>query len=133
MLVEQGEGIEAVRRDVDALLMGHCSDPYALETLWIGVLAFADSAKQAVPLPELTARGVPPRHGVRRSARPSRLIRVRREVRKHTSGTRDDRRKTPISGFVEVCSAAFARAASNSGGTVGVEGIRPVSDLRLWG
>ena len=41
--------------------------------------------------------------------------------------------KTLISDSIEICSTAFARAIVVTGGTVGVEGIRPVSDLRLWG
>jgi len=50
-----GEPIEAVRTGLRALLSDLQSDPQALETVWLSVITFESSAKQAVPLTEIGA------------------------------------------------------------------------------
>jgi uncharacterized protein YegL len=48
-----GQPIEAVRQGVKALLSDLKSDPQALETAFLSVIAFSDQAEQVVPLTEL--------------------------------------------------------------------------------
>lgn len=48
-----GEPIEAVRQGVKALLADLRSDPQALETAYLSVIAFSSSARQISPLTEL--------------------------------------------------------------------------------
>ena len=50
-----GEPIEQVRNGVQMLVSGLRQDPYALETAYLGVITFDSSAKEVVPLTELTA------------------------------------------------------------------------------
>jgi uncharacterized protein YegL len=50
-----GEPIEAVRQGVRALLADLRSDPQALETAYLSVITFDNSAQQVCPLTELTA------------------------------------------------------------------------------
>lgn len=89
-----GEGIEAVRRGMNALLVDLHSDPYALETVWVSVITFADTAEQVVPLTELSVFRTPPlriRPGTALGAAISLLSeRTRREVRTHTATTKGD-------------------------------------------
>jgi uncharacterized protein YegL len=49
-----GEAINAVRDGLDLLLSTLRQDPYALETAYLSVITFDTSAKQIVPLTELT-------------------------------------------------------------------------------
>ena len=46
----QGEPIEAVRNGVDLIVSTLRSDPYALETAYLSVIVFNDTAEQLVPL-----------------------------------------------------------------------------------
>lgn len=89
-----GEGIEALRRGMNALLMDLHSDPYALETVWASVITFADTADQAVPLTELIGFRAPPlrvRPGTALGAAITLLDEcVRREVRTHSATTKGD-------------------------------------------
>lgn len=48
-----GEPIEAVRNGVQLMASSLRSDPYALETAYLSVIAFDESARQLVPLTEL--------------------------------------------------------------------------------
>jgi uncharacterized protein YegL len=50
-----GEPIEAVRMGLKALLSDLQGDPQALETVWLSVITFESSAKQIVPLTELSS------------------------------------------------------------------------------
>ncbi len=50
----RGEPINAVRDGLDLLVSTLRQDPYALETAYLSVIAFDTSAKQLVPLTELT-------------------------------------------------------------------------------
>jgi uncharacterized protein YegL len=50
-----GEPIEAVRQGVKALLADLRSDPQALETAYLSVITFNNSAQQLCPLTELTS------------------------------------------------------------------------------
>ncbi len=50
-----GEPIEQVKNGVQMLISALRADPYALETVHVGVITFDGTAKVAVPLTELTA------------------------------------------------------------------------------
>lgn len=54
-----GEPIAAVKNGVQLLLTNLRQDPYALETAYLSVITFSDSARQIVPLTELTAFQAP--------------------------------------------------------------------------
>jgi uncharacterized protein YegL len=54
-----GEPIAAVETGVQTLVSALRQDPYALETAYLSVITFDSSAKQIVPLTELTAFQVP--------------------------------------------------------------------------
>jgi uncharacterized protein YegL len=49
-----GEAIEAVKNGVQVLVSSLRQDPYALETAYLSVITFDSSAKQIVPLTELS-------------------------------------------------------------------------------
>jgi uncharacterized protein YegL len=57
-----GEPIEQVKNGVQMLISALRADPYALETVHIGVITFDSSANVAVPLTELTAFQQPSLH-----------------------------------------------------------------------
>jgi uncharacterized protein YegL len=48
-----GEPIEAVRNGMQTLVSALRQDPHALESAWLSVITFAESAKQVIPLTEL--------------------------------------------------------------------------------
>lgn len=50
-----GEPIEAVKNGVQLLVSTLRQDPYALETAYLSIITFSDSAKQLMPLTELAA------------------------------------------------------------------------------
>jgi uncharacterized protein YegL len=54
-----GEPIEAVRIGVQTMLSSLRQDPYALETAYISVITFAESARTVVPLTELVSIQAP--------------------------------------------------------------------------
>lgn len=54
-----GEPIEAVRNGVQVLVSTLRQDPYALETAYLSIITFDSTAKQVVPLSELTAFQMP--------------------------------------------------------------------------
>ncbi|MDR0566250.1 MAG: VWA domain-containing protein [Prevotellaceae bacterium] len=54
-----GEPIAAVETGVQTLVSALRQDPYALETAYLSIITFDSSAKQVVPLTELTAFQVP--------------------------------------------------------------------------
>ncbi|MDR1544362.1 MAG: VWA domain-containing protein [Prevotellaceae bacterium] len=54
-----GEPIAAVENGVQMMLSALRQDPYALETAYLSVITFDSSAKQVVPLTELTAFQAP--------------------------------------------------------------------------
>ncbi|OUL70311.1 vWA domain-containing protein [Paraburkholderia hospita] len=54
-----GEPIEAVKNGVQILVSTLRQDPYALETAYLSVITFDSSAKQVVPLTELSAFQTP--------------------------------------------------------------------------
>jgi uncharacterized protein YegL len=54
-----GEPIAAVETGVQTLISALRQDPYALETAYLSVITFDSSAKQIVPLTELTAFQMP--------------------------------------------------------------------------
>ena len=49
-----GEPIEAVKNGIQLLVSTLSQDPYALETAYLSVITFSESARQVVPLTELT-------------------------------------------------------------------------------
>lgn len=54
-----GEPIEAVKIGLETLVQTLRQDPYALETACLSVITFANEAKQATPLTEITAFQTP--------------------------------------------------------------------------
>ena len=50
----QGESIQAARYGVEALISDLRCDPQALETVWLSLITFAESARQEFPLTELS-------------------------------------------------------------------------------
>jgi uncharacterized protein YegL len=54
-----GEPIEAVKNGVQVLISTLRQDPYALETAYLSVITFDSSAKQVVPLTELSSFQMP--------------------------------------------------------------------------
>jgi uncharacterized protein YegL len=54
-----GEPIEAVKSGVQTLVSTLRQDPYALETAYLSVITFDDSARQLIPLTELPAFQTP--------------------------------------------------------------------------
>ncbi|MDR2533893.1 MAG: VWA domain-containing protein [Tannerellaceae bacterium] len=54
-----GEPIEAVKNGMQELIASLRKDPYALETAYLSVITFDSSAKQVIPLTELTAFQAP--------------------------------------------------------------------------
>lgn len=54
-----GEPIEAVKNGVQMLVSALCADPYALETAYLSVITFDSSAKQIVPLTEVSQFQMP--------------------------------------------------------------------------
>jgi uncharacterized protein YegL len=54
-----GEPIEAVKNGVQVLISSLRQDPYALETAYLSVITFDSSAKQIVPLTELSMFQMP--------------------------------------------------------------------------
>lgn len=54
-----GEPIEAVKNGVQVLISTLRSDPYALETAYLSVITFDSSARQLVPLTELSMFQIP--------------------------------------------------------------------------
>jgi uncharacterized protein YegL len=57
-----GEPIEAVKNGVQVLISTLRTDPYALETAFLSVITFGSSAKQVVPLTELSMFQMPDIH-----------------------------------------------------------------------
>jgi uncharacterized protein YegL len=57
-----GEPIEAVKNGVQVLISTLRTDPYALETAYLSVITFDSSAKQVVPLTELSMFQMPDIH-----------------------------------------------------------------------
>lgn len=57
-----GEPIAAVETGVQTLVSALRQDPYALETAYLSIITFDSSAKQVVPLTELTAFQAPSIH-----------------------------------------------------------------------
>jgi uncharacterized protein YegL len=55
-----GDPIEAVKMGLRQLRSDLQSDPQALESVWLSVITFADTAKQVVPLTEVGAFQEPP-------------------------------------------------------------------------
>jgi uncharacterized protein YegL len=55
-----GEPIAAVETGMQTLVSALRQDPYALETAYLSVITFDSSARQVVPLTELTAFQIPP-------------------------------------------------------------------------
>lgn len=54
-----GEPIEAVKNGVQVLVSSLRQDPYALETAYLSIITFDSSAKQLVPLTELSMFQIP--------------------------------------------------------------------------
>ena len=54
-----GEPIEAVRNGMQTLLSALRQDPHALESAWLSVITFAETARQVTPLTELVQFQLP--------------------------------------------------------------------------
>lgn len=89
-----GEPIEAVRTGMQTLLGTLRSDPYALETACLSVIVFDDTARQVVPLTELTAFQPPSIEAGTTTALGAALeltaTCIGREVRRSTAETKGD-------------------------------------------
>jgi uncharacterized protein YegL len=89
-----GEGIEALNRGVQTLMMDLHSEPHAQETVWLSIITFSNRAEQVVPLTELAGVRIPPLR-----VRPGTALghalellaaAIRREVRTHTATVKGD-------------------------------------------
>lgn len=89
-----GDGIEAVQAGLATLMQTLHADPHALETVWLSVITFADTASQIIPLTEVTKVSLPQLHvrpGTAFGAALSILHHaVKSEVRFHTSTNKGD-------------------------------------------
>jgi len=89
-----GEPIEAVRMGLKALLSDLQDSPQAMETVWLSVITFGSSARQVVPLTEITSFVEPPLtiEGSTNLADALKLLksRIEQEVRKNTATTKGD-------------------------------------------
>lgn len=54
-----GEPIEAVKNGLNVMLSTLRTDPYALETAYLSIITFANSAQQVVPLTDISSVTVP--------------------------------------------------------------------------
>jgi uncharacterized protein YegL len=55
-----GEGMDSLQKGLSMLMMDLHSDPHALETAWLSVITFSDTARQVLPLTELFQARIPP-------------------------------------------------------------------------
>jgi len=89
-----GDGIEAVQKGMTTLMDALHADPHALETVWLSIITFADTATQTIPLTDVTKVILPRfrvRPGTALGAALSTLHNaIRREVRLHTPTSRGD-------------------------------------------
>lgn len=89
-----GDPLEAVRTGLRALLSDLQSDPQALETVWLSIITFESTAKQAVPLTEIGAFQEPPINagGGTSLGQALTLLKdcINREVRKTTATQKGD-------------------------------------------
>jgi uncharacterized protein YegL len=89
-----GEAIEAVRNGVRTLVGTLRADPYALETAFLSVIVFDETARQIVPLTELTAFQPPDINAGSTTALGAALSLtkdcIEREVRKTTAEEKGD-------------------------------------------
>jgi uncharacterized protein YegL len=89
-----GDGIDAVQKGMATLIDAIHSDPNALETVWLSIITFADTATQVTPLTEASNVVLPQlrvRPGTALGAALSTLhSAIRREVKIHTSTCRGD-------------------------------------------
>jgi uncharacterized protein YegL len=89
-----GEPIEAVKNGMQTLVSALRTDPYALETAYLSVITFDSSAKQIVPLTELTSFQTPDIHASGATALGSALSllanKIDSEVTKTTLETKGD-------------------------------------------
>lgn len=89
-----GEPIEAVKNGLQLLVSTLNQDPYALETAYLSVIQFSDSAQQTTPLTELTAFEQPQLEASGTTALGEALLllcnRVDSEVTKTTYETKGD-------------------------------------------
>jgi uncharacterized protein YegL len=89
-----GEAIEGANAGMRQLLLDLHSDPHALETVWISVITFAQTATQVLPLTEMIGTKAPklkiqPGTGLGAALR---LLQecISREVRTHSATTKGD-------------------------------------------
>ena len=89
-----GEAIEAVKNGMQLLVSTLRQDPYALETAYLSIISFANTARQLVPLTELAAFQVPDiqASGTTQLGEALSLLadRIEQEVRKTTADTKGD-------------------------------------------
>lgn len=89
-----GEPMEAVRQGMKTLLSELKSDPQALETVYLSVIAFDSDARQVVPLTEVMLVKEPPLQASGTTALGAALTllseRIEQEVRKTTSEQKGD-------------------------------------------
>lgn len=89
-----GEPIEAVKNGVQMLLSSLRQDPYALETVHLSIIGFANNAKQLSPLTELSSFQIPDLHAQGQTAMGEALSllaeRVDSEVEKTTEQKKGD-------------------------------------------
>ena len=55
----RGEPIDTVRSGLQRMVDDLCSDPFALETVWLSVITFATGAEQVLPLTEIMDARIP--------------------------------------------------------------------------
>lgn len=89
-----GDGILSVEKGLNALIYELRSDPQALETVWVSLITFADTAKQIVPLsplPDIHLKPLKVRPGTSMGRALNLVMEcIRREVRKNTPGSKGD-------------------------------------------
>lgn len=89
-----GEAIEAVKNGVQILLSTLRQDPYALETAYLSIISFDNTAQQLVPLTELAAFQVPEIQATGTTQLGQGLAfladRIDQEVQKTTADTKGD-------------------------------------------
>lgn len=89
-----GEPIEAVKNGVQMLVSSLRQDPYALETVYLSIITFDSTARQTVPLTELSAFQMPKLEARGETALGEALkmlaARVEAEVQKNTPEKKGD-------------------------------------------
>jgi len=90
-----GEGIEAVQNGVESLVKELNQEPQALETAWLSIITFSNSAEQIVPLIEIDKVQTPSKLKIRPGTKLGEAFHllqecIKKEVRPHTETHKGD-------------------------------------------